>query len=164
MPVKEQTPWAEAIPLNIVFEDNDILVIDKPSTSSCIGSEYNSTLANALLHMQISHLPHTGGSSLEQDTTGLLISAKTIGPDQLIKSMREREIRRHYQAILQGIIISGGSIDEPIGRHNIENEDVCLQWRKSGCNPYLVEKRFAAHTIEPSTKPEELIKFEYTWL
>ena len=153
--VKEQTPWkAEEIPLNIVFEDKDILVIDKPSNLVVHpgAGNHNSTLANALLHHapEISHLPRCGlVHRLDKDTTGLLISAKTIEAyNQLIKSMQEREIHRHYQAIVQGVIISGGSIDEPIGRHKTSRTKMSVSsGGKVAVTHYLVEKRFAAHTL-----------------
>lgn len=122
--LERQATWeAEAIPLNIIHEDDAILVINKPAGLVVHPGAGNPsrTLVNALLHYaeQLALLPRAGLiHRLDKDTSGLLLIAKTLSAyTDLTKKLQNREISRHYQAIVQGRCISGGTINEPIGRH-----------------------------------------------
>lgn len=113
----------EAIPLSIVFEDEELLVLNKPSNLVVHPGAGNRehTLVNALLHHAptLQHLPRAGIiHRLDKDTTGLLVVAKTLtAHTSLIRQMQARQIQRHYITLVQGHLISGGVIDTHYGRH-----------------------------------------------
>jgi 23S rRNA pseudouridine1911/1915/1917 synthase len=113
----------EPIALNIVFEDEHCLVINKPAgliVHPGAGNP-NHTLVNALLYHypQQQHLPRAGiVHRLDKDTTGLLIIAKTeTALTSLSRQMQARDIQRHYKALVQGHVIAGGHIETGYGRH-----------------------------------------------
>lgn len=118
-----QTLKAQDIPLKIVFEDEQILVIDKPNNLVVHPGAGNpdGTLVNALLHHDpaLAKLPRAGiVHRIDKNTTGLLVIAKTLtAHNALIKQLQARTLKREYDAIVLGEMISGGTIREPIGRH-----------------------------------------------
>lgn len=119
----ESTTEAQNIELEIVHEDEDILVINKPIGLVVHPGAGNpdQTLLNALLHhdQNLKTLPRAGIiHRLDKDTSGLLVIAKTLpAHTKLTAMMQAREIVREYRAIVIGEIISGGTIEAPIGRH-----------------------------------------------
>ena len=121
---KRQENWhAQPIPIDVRFEDEHVLVINKPVglvVHPGAGTP-DSTLANALRHHDASleHMPRAGIiHRLDKDTSGLLIIAKTLeAHHQLTQQLAAREIKRDYQAIVHGTFISGGTIDTGIDRH-----------------------------------------------
>lgn len=118
-----QAPQAENIPLTIVFEDEHLLVLNKPSHLIVHPGAGNPahTLVNALLHHDatLSSLPRAGiVHRLDKDTTGLLIVGKSLTAyTQLVRMMQARDITRRYLALVEGAVISGGVIDTFYGRH-----------------------------------------------
>lgn len=120
---KQGACLAEDIPLDVIFEDEHILIINKPSGLVVHPGAGNPehTLVNALLHHDpaLQHLPRAGiVHRLDKETTGLLIVAKTLTTHtSLIRQMQAREIQRHYLALVYGHIIAGGTIDTYYGRH-----------------------------------------------
>lgn len=114
---------AEDIPLDIVYEDEQVLVVNKPAGLVVHPGAGNRehTLVNALLHHapSLQHLPRAGIiHRLDKDTTGLLVIAKTLeAHTSLIRQMQARDIQRHYLTLVQGHIIAGGTIDTGFGRH-----------------------------------------------
>jgi 23S rRNA pseudouridine1911/1915/1917 synthase len=103
----EQESWeAESIPLNIIYEDQTLIIINKPAglVVHPAHGNFEHTLVNALLHHcpSLTHLPRAGLiHRLDKDTTGLLIIAKTLTAHHaLVKDMQERKIQRLYQAIV----------------------------------------------------------------
>ena len=113
----------ENIPLSIIHEDDSILVINKPASLVVHpgAGNANGTLVNALLHhdMNLEHLPRAGiVHRLDKDTTGLLVIAKTLqAHTELVRMMQNREISRHYLALVYGHIISGSRLETFYGRH-----------------------------------------------
>lgn len=113
----------QAIELDIVYEDDELLVINKPAGLVVHPGAGNpsSTLENALLfhHPSANTLPRAGLiHRLDKDTTGLLVVAKTLSCHQyLVDQLQQRLIKREYLALVHGSFIAGGSINEPIGRH-----------------------------------------------
>lgn len=113
----------EAIKLNIIYEDDDILVLNKPAGMVVHPGAGNrqGTLLNALLHHapQLKKLPRAGIiHRLDKDTSGLLVIAKTItAHTHLTQQLQNRKIVREYEAIVQGELISGATIETDIGRH-----------------------------------------------
>ena len=121
---KHEESWeAEEIDLDIVFEDEHLIVVNKPSNLVVHPAAGNpdGTLVNALLHHapELESLPRAGIiHRLDKDTTGLLLVAKSLkAHTSLIKQMQERNIKRQYCAIVHGFPIGGKTIDAPIGRH-----------------------------------------------
>ena len=145
---------AENIPLNIVFEDDHILIINKPAglVSHPGAGNKTGTLVNALLHhdSELSKLPRAGlVHRLDKDTTGLLIVAKdTQSFDSLTEAMKKRRIKRQYLALCQGRIISGGTIDKPIDRDSKNRVKMAVtDTGKPAVTHYRVKARYPAHTL-----------------
>jgi len=111
------------IQLDIVHEDQDIIVINKPvGLVVHPGAGRNDgTLLNALLHYipKLAQLPRAGiVHRLDKDTSGLLVIARNLmAHKKLVAALQAREVKREYQAIVRGKIIAGGTINVPIGRH-----------------------------------------------
>ena len=144
---------AENIALNIIYEDDAILIINKPAGMVVhpAAGHYSSTLLNALLHHvpALKDIPRAGIiHRLDKETTGLLVIAKTPAALlHLTRQMKERTITRIYQAVVGGIFISGGTIDAPIGRHPIERKRMAVtDTGKPALTHYRVMERYRAHT------------------
>lgn len=144
----------EEIPLNIIYEDQDVLVINKPADMVVHPGAGNRehTLVNALLHHAptLSHLPRAGIiHRLDKDTTGLLIIAKTIpAHTSLIRQMQAREIKRHYITLVQGHIVSGGTIDTNFGRHPRNRLKMAvLEQGRQAITHYSVKKQYQDFTL-----------------
>ncbi len=122
LPATEQLK-PEPIPLDIVFEDDALLVINKPAGLVVHPGAGNpsGTLVNALLHHDstLNQLPRAGiVHRLDKDTTGLLLVGKTLETyTALVRQMQAREIDRHYIALVQGHIVGGSTLTTGYGRH-----------------------------------------------
>ncbi len=144
----------EEIPLNIVYEDEDILVLNKPANMVVHPGAGNKehTLLNALLHHapSLHHLPRAGIiHRLDKDTTGLLVVAKTLpAHTSLIRQMQARDIQRHYITLVQGHIISGGTIDTGFGRHPRNRLKMSVQEQgRQAITHYSVKKQYQDFTL-----------------
>lgn len=143
----------EAIPLDIVYEDDEILVINKPVglvTHPGAGNKEH-TLVNALLHHDpnLKALPRAGiVHRLDKNTSGLLVIAKTLEAHTfLIKALQARKIHREYDAIINGILISGGTIDKAIGRHpTLRTKMAVVEDGKEAITHFRIQEKFRAHT------------------
>jgi 23S rRNA pseudouridine1911/1915/1917 synthase len=143
----------EAIPLALVYQDRWLLVIDKPSGLVVHPGAGNrsGTLQNALLALDpsLAALPRAGiVHRLDKDTSGLLVAARTLSAhNALAGQLERREVRRTYQAVCQGVLSGGGTVDAPIGRHPRERTKMAV---RDGGRPartrYRVLQRFRAHT------------------
>lgn len=145
---------AEDIPLQIIYEDNDVLVINKPAGLVVHPGAGNRehTLVNALLHHapSLQHLPRAGIiHRLDKDTTGLLIVAKTlIAHTSLIRQMQTRDIQRHYITLVQGHLISGGTIDTGFGRHTRNRLKMAVIGQgRQAITHYTVNKQYNDYTL-----------------
>lgn len=150
----EQTQaQAQPIKLNIVFEDASLLIVNKPAglvTHPGAGNA-DQTLVNALLHHdpQLCKLPRAGLiHRLDKDTSGLLIVARDPSSyHQLTTQMQQREISREYEAIVKGVMISGGTVEVPIGRHPTQRTRMAVTpTGKSAVTHYRVIQRYRLHT------------------
>lgn len=120
----EETQWqGEDIALDIVHEDDALIIINKPAglvVHPAVGNQQH-TLVNALLHHcpALENIPRAGLiHRIDKDTTGLLVIAKTIeAHHKLVQQLQAKTMQREYEAIVQGEFISGGTINEPLGRH-----------------------------------------------
>ncbi|KTD60691.1 uracil hydrolyase [Legionella santicrucis] len=144
----------EEIPLNIIYEDEDVLVLNKPANMVVHPGAGNKehTLVNALLHHapSLTHLPRAGiVHRLDKDTTGLLIVAKTLpAHTSLVRQMQAREIKRHYITLVQGHIISGGTIDTGFGRHPRNRLKMTVQEQgRQAITHYSVKKQYQDFTL-----------------
>lgn len=143
----------QAIDLNIVYEDDDLLVINKPAglvVHPGAGTP-DGTLLNALLHHspQVEQLPRAGiVHRLDKDTTGLMVVAKNIATyTALVAALQARDITREYEAVAIGVMTAGGSIDAPIGRHPTKRTLMAVNPNgKPALTHYRVAERFRAHT------------------
>jgi len=149
----EQRFEAENIPLNIVYEDDDILVINKPAGFVVHPGAGNpdGTVLNALLHHhpQLDTVPRAGiVHRLDKETTGLMVVAKTIAAQtNLVDALQAREITREYEAIACGIMTAGGLVDEPIGRHPTKRTPMAVTFSgRPSITPYRVMEKFRLHT------------------
>jgi 23S rRNA pseudouridine1911/1915/1917 synthase len=145
---------AEEIPLDIVYEDESILIINKPAglvVHPAVGN-WNGTLVNALLNHdpELNTLPRAGiVHRIDKDTTGLLMVAKTLqAHTSLIEQLQERSITREYLALVKGWMTAGGCVDEPIGRHPVDRKrNAVRRDGKEAITHYRLEHRFKRHTL-----------------
>jgi 23S rRNA pseudouridine1911/1915/1917 synthase len=144
---------AEDIALDIVHEDEDIIVINKPPglvVHPAAGNR-SGTLQNGLLHRypELSAVPRAGlVHRLDKDTSGLLVVARHLRAHKsLVDQLQERSMGREYDAIVQGTVISGGEISEPIGRH--QKDRLRMTVREGGRDAvthYRLVERFRKHS------------------
>lgn len=149
-----QGEWiAQDIELNIVYEDEQILVIDKPAglVVHPAAGHADGTLLNALLHHvpDIVNVPRAGiVHRLDKDTTGLMVVAKTIeAQTRLVDQLQKRTVSRIYECIVIGVITAGGKIDAPIGRSSSQRQRMAVtDGGKPAVSHYRVLERFRSHT------------------
>lgn len=144
----------QAIPLNIVYADESIIIINKAAGIVVHPGAGNPdhTLVNALLHYapELAAIPRAGVvHRLDKETSGLLVIARTLTAHaDLIRQLQQRTVQREYQAIVQGIIISGATINVPIGRHpTLRTKMAVTENGKEAITHYRVIERFRAHTL-----------------
>ena len=144
---------AEDIPLDIVFEDDDIIVVNKPVglvTHPGAGN-WTGTLANALLHYDpsLANLDRAGiVHRLDKNTSGLMVVARSeLAQKNLVEQLQTHAVSREYSAIVYGHMISGGTVDEPIGRDPKDRiRQAVVEDGKDAVTHYRVIDRFAHHT------------------
>ncbi len=143
----------QAIPLDIVYEDDHLLVVNKPVDLVVHPGAGNpdGTLVNALLHHDpdLALLPRAGVvHRLDKQTSGLLVVGKTQAAFQiLVADLAERRIGREYDAIVLGHIIAGGTVEAPIGRHSRDRQrQAVVPQGKPAVTHYRVVERFGEHS------------------
>ena len=153
--IEAEEDKAQAIALVVVYEDDSILVINKPAglvVHPAVGHSDN-TLLNGLLHHcpSLADLPRAGiVHRLDKDTSGIMVVAKTAAAQEsLIEQLQARTVNRHYYALVQGVITAGATIDAPIGRHpnNRQKQAVVTTGGKEAITHYRVEQRYRAQTL-----------------
>jgi 23S rRNA pseudouridine1911/1915/1917 synthase len=148
---------AEDIALDIRFEDDDLMVVDKPMGLVVHPGAGNptGTMLNALLHHNpgLAELPRGGiVHRLDKDTAGLMVVAKTLAAHtRLVEMLSLHEVRRQYEAVVLGTMVAGGTVDQPIGRHQHDRlkqgvRDV-IDGGKEAVTHYRVRERFRAHCL-----------------
>ncbi len=149
-----QGEWlAQDIELDIVYEDDQLLVINKPAglVVHPAAGHADGTLLNALLHHvpDIVNVPRAGiVHRLDKDTTGLMVVAKTIqAQTQLVDQLQKRTVSRIYECIVIGVITAGGTINAPIGRSSAQRQRMAVtDGGKPAVSHYRVLERFRSHT------------------
>jgi 23S rRNA pseudouridine1911/1915/1917 synthase len=149
-----QQDWsAENIPLQVMHEDKELLIINKPAGLIVHPGAGNPehTLLNALLHYDsaLEQVPRAGIiQRLDKDTSGLMVIARTPETHTcLVAQLQARKIHREYQAIVSGIMTAGGMIDQPIGRHTRKRIQMAvIENGKPAITHYRIIKKYRAHT------------------
>jgi 23S rRNA pseudouridine1911/1915/1917 synthase len=144
----------EAIPLEIVFEDDTLLVVDKPAGLVVHpgSGNWQGTLLNALLQ----HAPSLAGipragivHRLDKETSGLLVVAKTlVAQTALVRQLQARTVTREYAAVARGRVARNGTVEAPIGRHPVHRTRMAVVARGKGAvTHYEVVERYADATL-----------------
>jgi len=149
----EQAVAAQPIPLPILYEDDAIIVIDKPAGLVVHPGAGNAagTLQNALLHHRpgLAEVPRAGiVHRLDKDTSGVMVVAGTItAHTDLVRQLEERSMRREYRAVCNGVMTAGGTVDVALGRHPVDRLRMAVRTNgRPAVTHYRVVRRFRAHT------------------
>jgi len=165
---------AEDIPLQIIHEDEQFLIVNKPPGLVVHPGAGNRehTLLNALLHYdpKLEIVPRAGiVHRLDKDTSGVMIVART--PEvhtSLVAQLQAREIKREYQAIVTGVMTAGGSVDQPIGRHPGKRTQMAVvEHGKAAVTHFRIIKKFRAHThirLQLESGRTHQIRVHMAWL
>jgi 23S rRNA pseudouridine1911/1915/1917 synthase len=174
-PVVESEVRAEPEPiaLEVVYEDDDLLVVNKPAGLVVHPGAGNpgGTLMNGLLNHapQLEQVPRAGIiHRIDKDTTGLLLIAKTLPAHTvLVRQLAERTIARNYLAVCNGVLTGGGTIDQPIGRHPVDRKRMSVQQGgKPAVTHCTVLERFRAFTyvsVKLETGRTHQIRVHFAW-
>lgn len=154
-PETDQTNWLpEAIPLDIIYEDDHVIVINKPigMVVHPAAGNWSGTLVNGLLHHHaaLNHLPRAGiVHRLDKDTSGLMVVAKTLmAHHSLVKQLQSRQAKRQYCALVYGEVIAGDTINAPLGRSPHDRQKIAIvNHGKEAITHYRVRERFHAFTL-----------------
>ncbi|HEY6545992.1 MAG TPA: 23S rRNA pseudouridine(1911/1915/1917) synthase RluD [Dokdonella sp.] len=144
----------EAIDLEIVHEDADVIVVAKPPGLVVHPGAGNraGTMQNALLHHDpgLANIPRGGiVHRLDKDTSGLLVVARSMrAHTALVEQLSARDMHRQYLAIVYGAMVAGGRVDEPIGRHPRDRlKQAVREDGREAITHYRVRERFRAMTL-----------------
>jgi 23S rRNA pseudouridine1911/1915/1917 synthase len=152
----ETDAQAEDILLEILFQDEDVLVVNKPAGLVVHPGAGNprGTMVNALLHFdaRLAELPRAGiVHRLDKDTSGLMVVARTLrAHTSLVEQLSGREVHRQYLAVVQGTMVAGTTINAPIGRHPTDRVRMAVVKEGGGRDAithYRVREKFRAHTL-----------------
>ena len=155
-PVSDWAP--ESRPINIVYEDEHLLVVNKPI--NCVVHPAPGLLSGTLVNSVLAHCPDNstlprGGivHRLDKDTSGLMVVAKSlVAHSSLVRQLQQRTVSRVYRAVVKGNFISGGTVDAPIGRHPSARTKMAVakisdtSASKAAVTHYRICERFAHHT------------------
>lgn len=149
----------EAMELDILYEDDDVILINKPKGMVVhpAAGHYSHTLVNGLMYHCLGNLSGINGvlrpgivHRIDMDTTGVLIVCKNdMAHNSIAAQLKEHSITRRYQAIVHGVIKEDeGSIDAPIGRHPVERKKMSINYNngKPAVTHYKVLTRFKDFT------------------
>lgn len=152
--VETETFVPEPVPLDVVYQDDSLLILNKSAGRVVhpAAGNWGGTLLNGLLHQfpELSAVPRAGiVHRLDKNTTGLMVVARTLTAHKsLVDAMQRREIKRGYIALVHGQLISGRTIDEPMGRHPVDRKRMAVVFNgKPAVTHFLIRQRFAAHTL-----------------
>ncbi len=144
---------AEDIPLDILYEDEHIIVLNKQAglVVHPAAGNHTGTLLNGLLHHapSLKNIPRAGiVHRLDKDTTGLMVVAKTLqAQSHLVAQLQDRSMGREYEAVVQGVMTGGGTVEEPISRHGTQRTKMAVNpLGKEAVTHYRVLHKFPTHT------------------
>jgi len=145
---------AQDLPLDLCYQDADLLVINKPVglVAHPAAGNRDGTLVNALLHHfpELTTLPRAGlVHRLDKNTSGLLVVARSLrAHTTLVEQLQARRIEREYLAVVNGLLVAGGTVDAPVGRHPVDRQRMAVtSGGKPAVTHYRVLRRFCAHTL-----------------
>ena len=145
---------AEDMALDVVFEDDALLVVDKPAGLVVHpgSGNWQGTLLNALLGRapKLAGIPRAGiVHRLDKDTSGLLVVAKTLAAQtDLVRQLQARTVKREYLAVVQGRVVRDGRIDAPVGRHPVKRTRMAVTARgRQAVTHYQVLERYGQATL-----------------
>ncbi len=152
--LESQGEWeAEDIPLDLVYQDGDILVINKPAglVVHPAAGNMQGTLVNALLNLfpELINVPRAGiVHRLDKDTTGLMVVARNLSAHaHIVEQLQSRSMGREYEAVAVGSMTGGGTVNEPIARHSRNRKKMAVSpFGKPAVTHYRLVKRYPAHT------------------
>lgn len=153
--LQSEVSWAaESLPLEVVYEDEELLVIDKPAGLVVHPGAGNShgTLVNALLNHrpELEAVPRGGiVHRLDKETSGLLVVAATLNAHRsLVAQLQKKDVQREYFAIVRGVPSGGGRIEAAIGRHPRQRTRMAViaNGGKPAVTHYRIAQRFAQYT------------------
>ena len=150
---------AQEMPLDIVYEDDDVILINKPKGMVVhpAAGHYTGTLVNGLMHHCKDNLSGINGvlrpgivHRIDMDTTGILIACKNdVAHQKISEQLKEHSITRRYRALVYGVIKEDeGVVDAPIGRHPIDRKKMAINLKngKNAITHYRVLERFREYT------------------
>jgi len=150
---KDGTVLSQDIPIDVIFADGDIIVVNKPAGLVVHPAAGNpdSTLQNALLHYDenLAALPRSGiVHRLDKETSGVMVVARSLrAHTSLVEQLQRRTMKRVYRAVATGVITAGGTVDAPIGRHPRHRKRMAVVGSgKPAVSHYRVLKRFDGAT------------------
>ena len=154
----EETAFkAENIALDVIYEDDVIIVINKPAglVVHPAAGNWTGTLLNGLLYRNpsVANLPRAGiVHRLDKDTTGVMVAAKTEAAQlNLVRQLQARTMKRQYAALVRGQVLKDGEVDAPIGRHPRDRTKMAVLEDSVRAKPaktfYRVMERFGYHTL-----------------
>lgn len=154
-PDPRQTAFrAQDIPIDVIYEDDDLLVVNKPAGLVVHpgSGNWEGTLLNALLQHApaLQHLPRAGiVHRLDKETSGLLVVAKTlVAQTDLVRQLQARSVTREYCAIVHGPVARDGKVDAPIARHPVHRTRMAVISRgKPAITHYQVITQLAGATL-----------------
>lgn len=145
---------ATDLPINIVFEDEHFIVINKPVglVVHPAAGHFSDTLLNGLLYHRpdLKTVPRAGiVHRLDKDTSGLMVVAKTLmAHKSLVDQLKEKTVHREYVAIVHGVVRNGGVIDAPIARHPTQRIKMSVvEGGKEAVTHFRVLEKFHSHTL-----------------
>lgn len=153
--LEQEVPLAaEAITLDLVYQDESLIVINKPAGLVVHPGAGNpsGTLQNALLNLdaRLAAVPRCGiVHRLDKETSGLMVVARTLtAHKRLVEQLQARTVGRRYWAVVNGRLVGGGTVDAPIGRHPKDRKRMAVvEGGRPAVTHYRVEQRYAAHTL-----------------
>ena len=146
----------EAIPLDVLYRDGDVIIVNKPAGLVVHPGAGNprGTMVNALLHLdpKLAELPRAGiVHRLDKDTSGLMVvAASQRAHTALVEQLSGRAVHRQYLAVVQGTMVAGSTVDAPIGRHPTDRIRMAVVKEGQGreaVTHYRVREKFRAHTL-----------------
>lgn len=154
-PNPEETSFqAEDIPLDVVYEDESILVVNKPAGLVVHpgSGNWTGTLLNGLLFAfpELKTVPRAGiVHRLDKDTSGLMVVARNLSAqNHLVQQLQARSVKRHYLAIVQGRLDGDATVDAPIGRHPRERIKMAVvHTGKPAITHWRAIEHFVGHTL-----------------
>lgn len=145
----------EPIELDVIFEDEHIIVLNKPAglVVHPAAGNYTGTLLNGLLHKipDNEKIPRAGiVHRLDKDTSGVMVAAKNLEAHySLVKQLQSRSVTREYHAIAQGVMTGGGTVNKPLGRHPKVRTKMAVVSHsgKDAITHFRIIKKFEHHTF-----------------